>query len=67
MTRLIHLVKKLSLTKRKAFRVLLNEWLQNKTLNNDCIMLLWSWFTKFITVSYEDRVLSALLLSMISR
>jgi len=67
MTRLINLVKKLSIVKRKSFGVLLNEWLQNKTLNNDCIMLLWSWFTKSITVSYEDRVLSALLLSMISR
>lgn len=68
MNRLIKLVKTLSVTGIKSFMVLMNEWVQNKTLDNSCIMLLWSWFTESTkTVHPKDRLVAALLISWISR
>lgn len=67
MTRLIHLLKTLNVSNKKAFTALLHEWIHNNTLSDDYIKVLWAWFTKFVTVSHEDQVLSALLLSFLSR
>lgn len=67
MTRLINLVKTLNVINRKAFKDLLNEWIKNKTLDDDCIMVLWAWFTKTMIVSDEDRVIATILLSMVAR
>lgn len=67
MTKLVNLVKTLNVTNRKAFKALLNEWIQNKTLDDDCIMLLWAWFTKTATVSNEDRIAGTLLISLLAR
>lgn len=61
------MLKTLDVNDRKAFKALIKEWVKNKTLDDDCIALLWAWFTKSITVSYEDRVIATLLISMIAR
>lgn len=66
MTRLINLIKRLNITNRKAFKVLLIEWINNEILDNDCIMLLWAWFKKSIIISHEDRLIVALLLSFLA-
>lgn len=67
MTRLINLIKTLNVVNRKAFKCLLNEWIKNKTLDDDCVMILWAWFTKTVIISEEDRVVATLLLSLIAR
>lgn len=67
MTRLVNLLKKLNITNRKAFKVLLNEWVKNKILDDDCIMLLWAWFTKSVPVSHEDRIAITLFISFLVR
>jgi len=67
MTRLVNLVKNLSLTNRRAFKALLNEWIKNKTLDDECIMVLWAWVTKSKEVFSEDRVVAALILSLLAR
>ncbi|XP_050420511.1 condensin complex subunit 1 [Adelges cooleyi] len=64
MKKLLNLVKTLNVTNRKAFKMLLYEWVKNKTIDDDCIMLLWAWFTKSISIPREDRVVAALLISM---
>lgn len=66
MTKLINLIKRLNITNRKAFKVLLIEWINNEILDNDCIKLLWAWFTKSIIISHEDRLIVALLLSFLA-
>lgn len=68
MNRLVKLVKTCSVTSMKSFKVLIIEWVKNKTLDNDCIMLLWAWFTKSTkTIHCEDRLVAACLISMLSR
>jgi len=67
MTRLISLIKTLSVTNRRAFKALLNEWIKNKTLDDECIMVLWAWVTKTKDISDENRVVAALILSLIAR
>lgn len=67
MKRLLNLVKSLNVANRKAFKILLNEWVKNKTLDDDCIQLLWAWYTESIPIKNEDRVLTALLISMLAR
>lgn len=67
MIRLINLVKTLNVTYRKAFKVLLCEWIKNKVLDDDCVMVLWAWFTKSMKISHENRVAATLLLSLIAR
>jgi len=67
MTRLVSLVKTLNITNRRAFKALLNEWIKNKTLDDECIMTLWAWLTKSKEISEEDRVVAALILSLLAR
>lgn len=67
MKKLVNLVKDLNVTNRKSFEILLLEWINNETLDKDCIKLLWKVFTKSINTSYEDRVIAALILSLITR
>lgn len=67
MTRLVNLIKTLNITNRKAFQALLIEWINNETLKNDWIMLLWAWFTKSVNISHEDRVVATLLLSLLAK
>jgi len=67
MTRLICLIKTLNVTNRRAFKALLNEWIKNKTLDDDCIMVLWAWLTKSKNINDEDRVVAALILSLLAR
>lgn len=67
MTQLISLVKTLNVSNRKAFKVLMMEWVKNNSLNDDCIMLLWAWFTKTVIISHEDRIIAALILSLLAR
>lgn len=67
MTRLINLLKTLDLDNRNAFEALLNEWIKNKTLDDECIMVLWSWLTKSKDIADEDRVVAALILSWLAR
>lgn len=67
MIRLVNLVKTLNVTNRKAFKMLLCEWINNKTLDNDCIMILWAWFTKTKKISHENRIAATLILSLIAR
>ncbi|XP_050546197.1 condensin complex subunit 1 isoform X2 [Daktulosphaira vitifoliae] len=66
MKRLLNLAKSLNVTNRKAFKVLLNEWVMNKTLDDDCIMLLWAWYTESIPITKEDQIVTALLISMLA-
>ncbi|XP_060833475.1 condensin complex subunit 1 [Rhopalosiphum padi] len=66
MTRLVSLIKTLNVTNRRAFKALLNEWMKNKTLDDECIMVLWAWFTKSKDISDEDQVVAALILSLIA-
>lgn len=66
MTRLLNLLKTLDVSNRNAFEVLIKEWIKNKTLDDDCVALLWAWFTKSTTISHEDRIIATLLLSMIA-
>lgn len=66
MTRLLNLLKTLDIRNRDAFEVLIKEWIKNRTLDDDCIALLWTWFTKSTTISHEDRVIATLLISMIA-
>jgi len=67
MTRLVSCIKTLNVTNRRAFKALLNEWMKNKTLDDECIMVLWAWFTKSKDISDEDQVVAALILSLIAR
>jgi len=67
MTRLICLIKTLSLTNRRAFKALLNEWIKNKTLDDECITVLWAWLTKSKDINDEDRQVAALILSLLAR
>lgn len=67
MTKLVNLVKNLNVTNRKSFELLLLEWINNETLDKDCIKLLWMVFTKSINTSHKDRVIAALILSMVTR
>jgi len=67
MTKLINLVKNLNMTDRKAFKVLLNELMKNKTIDDDCVMMLWAWFTKTIIISDEDRITATLIISFLAR
>ncbi|CAI6344316.1 unnamed protein product [Macrosiphum euphorbiae] len=66
MNRLICLIKTLNETNRRAFKALLNEWLKNKTLDDECIMVLWAWLTKSKDINDEDRVVAALILSLLA-
>lgn len=67
MTRLVNLLKTLDVSDREAFTTLIKEWIKNTTLDDDCIAVLWAWFTNSTTISHEDRVIATLLISMISR
>jgi len=67
MTRLASLIKTLSVTNRRAFKALLNEWIKNKTLDDECIMVLWAWMTKSKDNVEGDRVVAALILSLLAR
>jgi len=67
MTRLISLIKTLNVTNRRAFKALLNEWIKDKTLDDECIKVLWAWFSKSKDISEEDRVVAALMLSLLAR
>jgi len=67
MIRLLNLIKTLNVTNRRAFKALLNEWIKNKTLDDECIMVLWAWFTKSKDISEENQVVAALILSLIAR
>lgn len=67
MNKLVNLVKSLNVTNRQSFEILLLEWINNETLDKDCIKLLWKIFTKSINASHKDRVIAALILSMITR
>lgn len=67
MKKLVNLVKDLNVSNRKSFEILLLEWINNETLDKDCIKLLWKVFTKSINTSHEDRVIAALILSLITR
>lgn len=67
MARLVNLVKTLNVTNRRAFKALLNEWIKNKTLDDECIMVLWAWFTKSKDISEENQVVAALILSFLAR
>lgn len=67
MIRLVNLVQTLNVANRKAFKMLLCEWINNKTLDDDCIMILWAWFTKTKKISQENRIIATLLLSLIAR
>lgn len=67
MTKILNLVKSLNVTHRNAFKILLDEWIKNKTLNDDCIMMLWAWFTKTINIAQEDRIVATFLLSLLAR
>lgn len=67
MIRLLNLIKTLNVINRRAFKVLLNEWIKNKTLDDECIMVLWAWFTKSKDISEENQVVAALILSFIAR
>lgn len=67
MTRLVSLIKTLSVTNRKAFKALLIEWIKNKTLDDECITVLWAWFSKSKDISEEDQVVAALMLSLLAR
>ncbi|VVC36201.1 Hypothetical protein CINCED_3A010242 [Cinara cedri] len=64
-TKLLNLVKTLSITNREAFKILLAEWIKNKTLDDDCIMLLWSWITKSATKHIENKYFAAFFMSLI--
>lgn len=66
MTRLICLIKTLNVTNRRAFKALLNEWIKNKTLDDECIMVLWAWLTKSKDINDEDRIVAALILSLLA-
>ncbi|CAH1732771.1 unnamed protein product [Aphis gossypii] len=66
MTRLVSLIKTLSVTNRKAFKALLIEWIKNKTLDDECITVLWAWFSKSKDISEEDQVVAALMLSLLA-
>lgn len=61
------MLKTLDVNDREAFKALIKEWIKNTTLDDDCVALLWAWFTKSATISHEDRVIATLLLSMIAR
>lgn len=67
MTKILNLVKSLNVTYRNAFKILLDEWIKNKTLNDDCIMMLWAWFTKTVNIAQEDRIVATFLLSLLAR
>jgi len=67
MTRLVSLIKTLNVTNRRAFKVLLNEWIKNKTLDDECIKVLWAWFSKSKDISEEDQIVVALMLSLLAR
>jgi len=67
MTRLVSLIKTLSFTNRRAFKALLNEWIKNNTLDDECIKVLWAWFSKSKDISEEDQVVAALMLSLLAR
>lgn len=67
MMKILNLVKSLNITYINSFIILLDEWIKNKTLNDDCIMTLWAWFTKTVNISQEDRIVVAFLLSLLAR
>jgi hypothetical protein len=65
--KILNLVKSLNVNYINAFKILLDEWIKNKTLNDDCIMILWAWLTKIVNISQEDRIVVTFLLSLLAR